>query len=153
MNEQAAYDELVRRSREIALLSSCEALLGWDELTYMPRGGAEYRSRQVALLAGLQHERSTDPRLGELLEFLAGSPLVRDRLAPAAVNVRELRRSYDRLTKLPRALVEELARTATLGEQAWEVARQEGSFALFLPWLERLLALKRDAAQCLGHVG
>ena len=51
-----AYDELIRRSRERGVLASCEVLLGWDEQTYMPRGGGEQRGQQLALLAGLQHE-------------------------------------------------------------------------------------------------
>src|SRR6516162_7050369 len=113
MNAQTAYDELVRRARDEALLASCAELLGWDELTYLPRAGAAYRGRQMALLAGLLHERATDPRAGELLATVAGSDLVRDPLAQAAVNVREWRRLYDRLTRLPRRLVEELARVTS----------------------------------------
>ncbi len=153
MTAQTAYDELIRRAGEVALLSSCEALLGWDEVTYMPRGGTEHRARQMAYLAGLQHERSTDPRLGELLAELEGSPLVADLLAPAAVNVRELRRSYDRLTRVPRPLVEELARTTTFAETAWEDARHAAAYALFRPWLEKILALKRSEANCLAYTG
>ena len=52
-----AYDELIRRSRELATLASCSAVLGWDEQTYMPPGGAAHRGNQMALLAGLHHER------------------------------------------------------------------------------------------------
>ena len=129
MTPQAAYDELIRRSREQTLLASCSALLGWDEQTYMPRGGAAHRGNQMALLAGLHHEKATDPRIGELLERLEGSDLVRDPEVAAAVNVREIRRSYDRQTKLPRTLVEELARTTTLAQQEWVAARQKNDFA------------------------
>src|SRR5438067_5328987 len=100
MRAQQAYDELIRRTREEALLASCAELLGWDELTYMPRGGAAHRGEQLALLAGLLHGRGTDPRLGELLAEVEGSALVADPLAPAAVNVREIRRAYTRATRL-----------------------------------------------------
>jgi two-component system NarL family response regulator len=51
MNARAAYDELIRHTREEALLASCEELLGWDELTVMPKAGTAYRGEQVALLA------------------------------------------------------------------------------------------------------
>ena len=71
-----AYDELIRRSRELATLASCSAVLGWDEQTYMPAGGAAHRGNQMALLAGLHHERATDPRIGELLAIVEGSALV-----------------------------------------------------------------------------
>ena len=53
MRADQAYEELLRRVREEALLTSCEALLEWDEETYMPSGGVENRSEQLALLAGL----------------------------------------------------------------------------------------------------
>jgi Zn-dependent M32 family carboxypeptidase len=71
---------------------------------------ALHRGEQQALLAGLHHERVTHPRIGELLAELEGSSLVQDPLVAAAVNIRELRKTYNRLTRLPRRLVEDLAR-------------------------------------------
>ena len=67
-----------------------------------------------------------------------------------AVNVREARRSYNRATKLPRRLVEELSRTTTLAQQAWVKARGDSEFSIFLPWLEKMIGLKREEAQCIG---
>jgi carboxypeptidase Taq len=52
---------------------------------------------------------------------------------------------------LPRRLIEELARTTTFAQHAWVAARQEGDFALFRPWLEKIVALKRQEAECLGY--
>jgi hypothetical protein len=46
MQARVAYDELIRRAREEALLASCQELLGWDELTYLPRGGVEHCGRK-----------------------------------------------------------------------------------------------------------
>jgi carboxypeptidase Taq len=115
----------------------------------MPRGGAEHRGNQMALLAGLHHEKATDPRIGTLLETIEGSDLVRDPESVSAVNVREIRRSFDRQTKLPRTLVEELARTTTLAQQEWVVARQKSDFPHFRPWLEKIVHLKQREAECL----
>lgn len=151
MTPQAAYIELTRRSREEALLESCSALLGWDELTYMPPGSVAARSSQLGFLAGLQHERSTDPRIGELLAEVEGTSLAAEATSPAAVNIREMRRSYDRQVKLPRALVEEEARIAPLSQQQWSVSRQEGDFSSFCPWLDKIVTLKRAQAECLGY--
>lgn len=150
MSAEAAYGELIRRSRELGLLGSCSAVLGWDEQTYMPAGGAAHRGEQMALLAGLVHERATDPRLGELLAAVEGSDLVRDPESPAAANVRELRRAYGRRTRLPRALVEELARTTSLAQQEWIAARRDADGPRFAPWLEKIIGLKRDEAACLA---
>lgn len=153
MQPEHAYAELVRRVREEAVLSSCSALLEWDEATYMPPGGVENRSQQMALLAVLLHDHGTDPQLGELLAAVEGSSLVADPDSPAAVNVRELRRAYDRERKLPRRLVEEDARITSLAQQEWVTAREQADGASFLPWLEKIVELRRTEAECLGYPG
>src|ERR1700722_14891969 len=123
MDPQKAYDELVRRSREQSLLGSCSAVLSWDEQTYMPTGGAVHRGGQMALLAWLSHERAIDPRIGELLSILEDSPLAAAPESATAVNVRELRRAFNRKVLLPKALVEELARITSLAQHEWIAAR------------------------------
>jgi carboxypeptidase Taq len=151
MRADQAYDELMRRVREETLLTTIEAQLEWDEETYMPPGGIGNRSEQLALIAGLLHERGTDPRLGELLAAVEGSDLLADPGAPAAVNVRALRREYDRFVRLPRSLVEDVARTTALAQKAWAAAHAAADFAHFRPWLERIVELKRAEAECVGY--
>jgi carboxypeptidase Taq len=149
MDAQKAYVELIRRAREHALLASCSSLLGWDEQTVMPAGGAEHRSAQMGLLAGLQHERATDPIIGELLAIVESSDLIAEPASAAAVNVREIRRSFARRVRLPRTLVEELARTTSLAQPEWVAARSASNFARFCPWLEKIIQLKRHESDCL----
>jgi len=143
-----AYAELVRRSREVALVHSCSAVLGWDQQTYMPKGGATLRGDQLALLAGLAHQKATDPIIGELLSTVEGSSL--DPESMEAANVRELRHGYDRATKLPARLVEELAKVTTLAQEVWQEARAKNHFQSFQPLLEQILALKREEAAAVG---
>jgi carboxypeptidase Taq len=149
---EAAYADLVRRSKELSVLSSCSAVLGWDEQTYMPVGGAAHRGEQMALLAGLLHERATDPRLGELLALVEGSDLVSDAGSAPAVNARELRRAFRRRTRLPRELVQDLARTTSLAQQEWIAARRDNDEQRFRPWLEKIVGLKRQEAGFLLEV-
>jgi carboxypeptidase Taq len=85
-----------------------------------------------------------------LLEKVEGSPLVADLQSPEAVNVRLLRRLYDRSCHLPRALVEEMAEVTSLAQQEWVVARRRSDFAKFLPWLKRIVNLKRREAESHG---
>jgi carboxypeptidase Taq len=146
-----SYTELIRRGKEYSLLSSCISVLGWDERTYMPRQGSQYRAEQMALLARLTHEMLTAPEVGELLAELADSELVSDGASDAAVNVREIRRTYQRAVKLPKELVEEIARVTTRAQQVWQEARQADDFSAFQPWLEKIVALKRQEAQAVGY--
>jgi carboxypeptidase Taq len=148
---QAAYDRLCAHAREVALLSSTQYLLGWDERTKLPRAGGAYRAEQMSYLAGLIHKRETAPELGEWLAVLADSPLAADPHSDTGADIANLRRDYERKTKLPQALVEELARLAVLGQQVWAEARKANDFARFQPLLERTVELKRQEAAAIGY--
>ncbi|MDQ3441260.1 MAG: carboxypeptidase M32 [Planctomycetota bacterium] len=150
MNATSAYDELISTTRDISLLGSVESVLGWDERVMMPDKGAEHRANQMSLLARLTHQQLTSPRIGELIAEVEGTDLVRDPESDAATNVREIRRAYDRATKLPTRLVEELTKVGVLGQQAWVEARKKSDFPTFRPWLERIVDLKREEAACVG---
>ncbi|HEV8062217.1 MAG TPA: carboxypeptidase M32, partial [Gemmataceae bacterium] len=151
MLAQQAYQELIQRAREEALLGSCIEMLGWDELTYMPRKGSGHRGEQMALLSGLHHAKTTDPRKADLLGALEGSDLTSDPISVPAVNIREIRRAYHRAMRLPRSLVEELARVTTRAQGEWEFARRDADFGAFCPWLERIIILKRHEAEAVGY--
>ena len=153
INPEQAYEELVRLSREETLLASCADLLEWDEEVFMPPHGVEHRAEQLAMLAGLSHDRGTNPRYDELLSALESSPLVDDPESPVAVNIRELRRGFDKERRMPRKLVEESARVTALASKAWAQARKKNNFKSFAPWLERLIALAREEADAVGHNG
>jgi len=146
-----AYAELVRRTREVSLLGSCAGVLGWDERTYLPKRGAPLRGDQMGLLARLCHEMLTDPAIGDLLSKVEGTSLVADADSDPAVNVREIRRSYDRAVKVPKELVEELARVTTRAQGEWAEARQAKDFQRFRPWLEKIVELKRQEADAIGY--
>jgi carboxypeptidase Taq len=151
MNPEQAYSELIEQSKSETVLASCASLLQWDAEIMMPRRGVENRGQQMAIIAGLAHERATDPRRAELLTQVEGSALVSDPDSAEAVNVRELRRDYDRSTRLPKKLVEEMARTSAMSAQAWSEARDNDDFPSFAPWLEKTFALSREKADALGY--
>ncbi len=138
--------------KEISLLGSTASLLAWDQRTYMPRQGAEFRSQQLALIAGMYHERFTSPKIGDLLSQVESTDLVKGDTVEAA-NVRELRHKYNKETKLPKELVEEIVRVTTLAETEWETARAKSDFAMFAPWLEKVYDLTRQAAEAMGYEG
>jgi carboxypeptidase Taq len=151
MTPDQAYSELIQRTRDAATLGSCGAIMGWDERTYMPRAAAGHRGNQMALLARLGHEMTTSPRVGELLATIEGSAIVVDPASDAGANVREIRRTYDRAVKLPKDLVEELARVTTEAQGAWQEARHSNDFSRFQPRLERIVLLKRREADAVGY--
>lgn len=146
-----AYDDLIKELKEISLLGSVASVLGWDERVNLPHKGAEHRGNQMALLSRTVHERFTSKRVGDLLATVEASDLVKERDSDAAVNVRETRRQYDRATKLPSSLVEEMAKTEILAQAAWVDARKKSDYPAFEPWLAKWLKLKLQECDCVGY--
>ena len=143
--------ELLGLMREISDLSALGALAGWDQNTSLPDGAGEIRGMQLATLQGVLHDHMTNPRIGALLaeleERVAKEPFTdADRGL-----VRESKRSYDHATKLPRGLVEEMARVEAGSFEAWKRAREQSDFVAFAPWLSRTVALQREVADRYGY--
>jgi carboxypeptidase Taq len=69
----------------------------------------------------------------------------------SATTIRQLKREYDKQVKLPQSLVEELARTASLAQHAWEKARKDDDYDSFAPHLAKTYELKRAQAAALGY--
>ncbi|MGD9719810.1 MAG: carboxypeptidase M32 [Pirellulales bacterium] len=149
--DQQRFEQVCAHVRETALLSAAEAALEWDERTMMPPAAAEYRAEQLTLLAGMIHRRSTEPQLGEWLAELSAGPLAADRHTTSGATIYQLKREYDKQVKLPQSLVEELARTASLAQHAWEKAREANDYASFQPFLAKTFELKRAQAAALGY--
>lgn len=144
------YIKLSELARKASHLKSVAALLGWDQETYMPPGGANARAEQVALMAGLQHKMLTDKKLGDLIGACAADASLSEGGTPEAVNIREMRKDFDKRTKLPGELVSALAEATSRAQHAWKEARQNGDFGAFKPWLDKVLTLTREKAQCLS---
>ena len=151
MSHTSPYDSLCNHARETAKLASIMGVLEWDERTKMPPAGGEYRAEQISYLAGEIHKKQTAPQVGDWLAALVDSPLAADPHSESGTVIRKLKRQYDKKTKLPQSLVEELSRTAVLGQQMWVEARKANDFAQFRPLLEKTIDLKRQEAAALGY--
>src|SRR5262245_60417095 len=90
-----AEDRFRRLWREIRDLQAARQLLEWDQETYMPPAGAEGRGQVLGTLAGLEHERLTDPALAEAVEAVGAAAARGD---PWEAQAREARRRIRRAT-------------------------------------------------------
>lgn len=115
----------------------------------MPTNGAGIRAEQLEMLAGMVHERLTSAKVGDLIAACeSDKQVMSDPLA--AAGVREFRREYDKKTKLPKSLVEEITKCSSQGLHAWRDARAKSDFSKFLPHLEKTIELARKKAECFG---
>jgi carboxypeptidase Taq len=148
-----AYPRLENRFRRLLALRDAEAVLHWDLATMMPKGGAEARGDQLAVLKSLRHGILTEPETGDLLAAAEAEADAVDNGLDRwqAANLREMRRLWAHATALTGAQVEALSRAASACEAAWRDARADDDFAAVLPKLEAVLALIRETAAVKGE--
>lgn len=138
--------ELKTRLAEVNDLNSAAAVLGWDQATYMPSGGAKARGRQLATLDGLAQQKFTDPSIGKLLDELKNHVKDIPYDSDEAALIRKTRRDYDRQVKVPAAWVAKFSAHSTAAFQAWTVARPANDFKSVQDNMKKTLDLSREYA-------
>jgi carboxypeptidase Taq len=143
---ESKLKELKGRLVEINDLESVSAVLEWDQVTYMPPGGAGARARQIRTLGRLAHEKFTDPAIGKLLDTLRP---YEERLpydSDEASLIRVTRRDYEKAIKVPPSFMAELRSHIAASYVAWTKARPADDFPTMLPYLEKMIDLSRRFA-------
>jgi carboxypeptidase Taq len=138
--------ELRSRLLEVGDLNHVNALLGWDQATYMPPGGAEARGRQSAILARIAQEKFIDKRVGKLLDDLRSYEESLPYESDDASLIRVTRREYERAIKIPPEFIGEFNEHSAAAYQAWTEARPANDFASVQSNLEKTLDLSRRMA-------
>lgn len=142
---------LTERLREVSHLKSTIALLHWDQEVNMPTKGADARATAIAYLSAIVHDKfltiNDDSLLTELKNALTEKKLTKEEM----VIVSETWRDYEREKKLPADFIKELAETGSKSQNVWMLARQKKDFALWLPWLKKIIKLKRQEAEYIGY--
>ncbi len=149
MKPNSNYEAYKKHLSKVADLGFASSVLGWDQQTYMPKNGAQFRGQQLATLSSISHELFTDPQFGELLKTLSEDASLSD-LEKA--NIKLTRRDYERKKKYPAAFVEEMSLLGSESFNAWHEARSKSDFKIYEPFLKRMIELKRKEAEIVGYV-
>jgi len=146
------YKKLMEKMRDLAVLQSAGAIIGWDMETMMPPRAIELRSQQFALLSRIEHKMTTDPRIGKLLKS-ATRPAQYKKLGEIEKrNVFLTKKRYDEQTKLPEELVAAIAKQSALAIDIWKKAKKAKDYSMFRPDLEKMVELEKKAANILMKV-
>lgn len=146
------YDKLMKRAKETIVVLSINGLVEWDMETKMPPKAVNLRSQQLGMLSQLEHKMSTDPEFGKLLEKIMRDPSYDDLSEVEKRNVHLLKKHYDEMTKLPEELVVGIAKQAAVAVNVWKRAKAAKNFLMFKPELEKLVELKKKAAEIMREV-
>jgi carboxypeptidase Taq len=150
-NILSTYKKLQNMMIEVSTLESISAVLEYDEETVMPSSNSEYRAKQVALIEGIRHEKTTTKIIDDLLVELEADGNTWEVDSIERVNIREWRRDYNKQVKIPKKLTQEIKSTSIQAKSAWVFARRDNDYKSFKPWLKKMFRLQREAAECYGY--
>jgi carboxypeptidase Taq len=138
------YKSLMTR---IADIRYANAVLQWDQETYLPVKGAEARGQQIATLSELAHEQFSSPFLGELLNELAAEESITGK---ERKNILLTLDDYNKNKKYSGSFVRGMSEQINRTFHAWIEARKHNSFAVMQPELDKLLELKKQESDIVG---
>lgn len=144
-----AFDELMVFQRETEALAQVAGRLSWDQETMMPRGAAPQRAEETAAMETVLHARRVDPKVGDWLAMIDDANL--DDVGRA--QLRQIRRSHERATKVPAALASRIARVTSEAQGIWAAARAAEDVQAFAPTLSEVITLKREEGLALAAGG
>ncbi|MEP1198769.1 carboxypeptidase M32 [Tateyamaria sp.] len=144
-----AYADLMAFEHDTQALGQIAGRLGWDQETMMPHGARDQRGEEMAAIEKVLHARRTDPRVGDWLAGIDAATLD----AVGQAQLREIRRNFERASKVPADLAAALARQTSLAHGVWAEARANDNVAAFLPALSEVIDLKREEGVALAAGG
>ena len=140
---------------DIKKLESAASVLHWDQETYMPEGGGEFRAEVMAYLSLMEHQMATGQKLKDELsrhiDYNSGE-LVNITLNDEEKRMVELiRKDLKKRIALPDDFVEEMSKHTSATQQAWAKARKAKDFSIYTPFLEKMIKMKKQEAEYLGY--
>ncbi len=117
------------------------SVIYWDMRTGAPKKGLAQRSEVIGTLSASLFDMQTSEELGELLTVLEAQKEELDYVTLRLVE--EVRKNYDNNKKIPAHEYKEFVILQSKAEAVWEEAKAENNFALFLPYLEEIIAWQK----------
>ena len=146
-----SLDQLKTRLGEIHDLRRANAVIGWDQQTYMPIGGSNARAEQSATLQKISHELFTADETGRLIAAAAHETgQTRSRLRRRAANQRHAPRLPQGAQSARRSGGRDRAVTGQAVD-VWTQARAQSDWKPFEPYLQKIVDLNRKLADALGY--
>jgi len=139
-----SLDYIYKEQKELTTFGGIAALLGWDQMTYMPQMGAAERSEQSALISRLAHEKFTSDKLWNHVQQLADTSVIETLNEKDKAVIVRLEKDIEKSRKVPSEYVVRSSKAATLAYPAWQQARQKSDFSIFLPHLQKIVELEKE---------
>jgi carboxypeptidase Taq len=127
--------------------SHLASIASWDQAAMMPAKGNEARAAAMAELQVLMHQTLTDPALRAQFEAASAATDLSD---TEQASLREMRRQWLQVNRLPQDLVEAQSLAGARCEHAWRTQRKANDWQGFLGNFREVVKLARQEAKFLA---
>jgi len=137
-------DKIFSHLKEFSYQRTIFNLLHWDMETFMPSGAIDDRAQRLSYIRALMHQHMTGNEYKKLLRDFEKN------LSPTKANKKllaELIWDYKIQKVIPEAHVRELSSLQAKAGHVWSLAKKNNDLKSFLPYLQKLIDLKRKEAR------
>jgi len=137
------------------MVSYAQALsvLHWDMRVKAPAKGMDSRSEVIGVLSGEHFKLMTSPEMENFLTELSEPAILESLDHVTRGTVLECKKEFERNKKIPVDRYQEFVILTSQAGTVWEEARAKNDFAMFRPYLERIVDMQLEFIDYWGSKG
>jgi carboxypeptidase Taq len=139
--------EFLEYARKMSAYNEALALIYWDLRTGAPKKGIKQRSEVIGMLSSEVFKMSVSEEMAAFIANLTGKNISEI----TKRSLEECHKAYERNKKIPAEEYKEYVILQSNAESIWEEARANSDFAMFRPYLEKLVSMTRRFIDYWGY--
>ncbi len=148
MEFQKALETFHAEIEKMKAFGYAGAMVYWDLSTGAAHLAPQTRSKALGTLSAVRHEIMLSDETKEVMAVLEAN---KDQLSDIdRMQVEEVRRTIDKIEKIPTKEFREYVELTTKSQMVWEKAKHANDWASFAPYLEKIITFKRKFADYMG---
>ncbi|SFA87383.1 MULTISPECIES: carboxypeptidase M32 [unclassified Bacillus (in: firmicutes)] len=148
---QKALEQFKALDEKISHFGSIGGLLDWDQKVMAPKKGRAAFAKAMGTLRTEEFKLMVSEEMGQLLAELGTEEALSTLDDVTKAQIRERKEFYDKSKSIPTDLYKEYSVLTSDANEAWESAREKNDFQVFLPYLEKIVAIKKQFAEYYGY--
>ncbi len=150
---QDSLKYIYNEQKELSIYSGISAILGWDQMTYMPKLGINDRSQHNALISRIMHEKVISDKFWRRIKKLYEADTFNKLNKKDRIVINRLYKDIEKSRKIPSIFIEKLSKVTTVAYNSWEESRKKNNYKLFSPYLEKIIELKKEYCDMINIPG
>ncbi|WP_027409168.1 carboxypeptidase M32 [Anoxybacteroides tepidamans] len=145
--------QFLRYVKKMMSYNEAIQVMYWDMRTGAPKKGIEQRSEVIGVLSQEVFKMSTSEEMAAYIAKLSPSDVQAQLSDVTRCTLAECKKEYERNKKIPADEYKEYVVLQSKAESVWEEAKAASDFAMFRPYLEKLVEFNKKFIEYWGYSG